>query len=369
MNILFIGNYRSPCGWGQGCHDFARMLLTTGHNIVTRPIYMSGGINPNIHPDVVECEQKKCKNYDVVIQRVLPHLLEFSNNKAKHICFCSFETGNLENTGWPRYINMVDELWVASEQESKDLSESGVNIPIHITSESADVSKYDKKYERGQFAQLEESFNFYFIGEYIPRKNLRALLHAFHCEFRPSENVELLIKTNGNQEMLQQLEQEINNVKSVLRLYRNIQDYKHEMLITDFLSEDEMCALHQACDCFVMPSRGEAYCRPVVDAMGFGNTPIVTDNTGMTSFVSNTEGWVVNSHRTPVFSPQFPLPHIYTGLEVWSEIDVLELRKHMREAFELNTLQRLQKKSKGIERVKQYSYENIGKKINELIGE
>jgi len=139
------------------------------------------------------------------------------------------------------------------------------------------------------------------------------------------------------------------------------------LVIVDYLQQDMLNALHQICDCFVMPSRGEACCRPMLDAIGFGNPVIVTDNTGMTSYVNENVGRVVDSKRVPVYTSERPLPYLYTGRELWSEVDILHLQKSMREIYELNALQKAQMKQLCKEHIKQFSYENIGKKINALL--
>ena len=37
-----------------------------------------------------------------------------------------------------------------------------------------------------------------------------------------------------------------------------------------YISEEDIYSIHSSCDCFVMPSYGEAWCIPAFDAMGFG---------------------------------------------------------------------------------------------------
>jgi len=371
--VLFVAPYRSYTGWGEAAYDYALALTHTNCDITLRPIWMTNSVRPHIPEKLKRLEQKINTEYDVVIQKVLPHLLEFSNDFHKTICLCTFETANLKNTNWPYYINQVDELWVPSTQEKQNLKESGVNIPIHNISEPIDVTKFNKEYDITPWKnyELENKFNFYFIGEYIARKNIKALLTAFHREFSRSEPVNLIIKTNlggvSPDDLTQQVQKDILQFKKQLGLYHNIEYYHSELLITEHLTYEELYALHQICDCFVMPSYGEAFCRPAIDAMGFGNTPIVTDNTGMTSFISNVEGYVVPSHRIPVYTEHKPLPQLYTGWELWSEIDILALQKAMRQAYELTGLEKVHKQQVGRDAVQKLSYTNVGQQIGQLI--
>ena len=136
--------------------------------------------------------------------------------------------------------------------------------------------------------------------------------------------------------------------------------YKKEIIILNRFSEAQMHSLHKNCHCMVMPSYGEAFCRPVVDALGYGNTPIVTDNTGMIDYIKKSNGYIVQSREEPVFTTQAPLPYIYTAKENWQSIDVLDLMAKMRDAYN-------NKDSKKKTNMSQFSYKSIGKKIQKSI--
>jgi len=380
MNILFIGPYRQTDGWGEAARAYALALKATGHTICLRPIYMAGvaGVT-NLQPELLDMETNphyKKEKYDVIIQNVLPHLLEYPTAKAdKHIVLCVFETADLEETLWPRHINKMDELWVPSLREKTDITNSGVTIPVYVVPEPTDVEKFDKVHAPNQWKNLglHDIFTFYFIGEFVPRKNLEALIIAFHREFDINEPVDLVIKTNKGghtkNQTIKLLQDKILHIKKALGLYVNTERYKKEWVITEYLSEDILYSLHQACDCFVMPSKGEACCRPLMDAQGFGNTAIVTDNTGMLTYVCQPESQIVPSKRVPVVSDERPIPFLYTANETWSEIDIVELQGAMRRAYDLNNnpLAKAQRKSTLKSKMAKYSYDEIAKCMEEIL--
>jgi glycosyltransferase involved in cell wall biosynthesis len=206
-------------------------------------------------------------------------------------------------------------------------------------------------------------FIFYFIGEHVNRKNLTALVLAFHLEFGLSEQVELLIKSNKSgisaNNLHQAIDAELQQVKQSFGIYRTIQDYKKELILTERLSDEDMCRLHNSCDCFVMPSHGEAWCIPAMDAAGFGKQPIVSGNTGMTEFINNNTGWVIPTSNFPVLGIDRPIDYLYRGREEWVNIHIPLLRQAMREAF--NGV-----KKQGIN-VEEYSYKAIAEQINESL--
>ena len=361
MNILFIGPYRTTSGWGEGAKHLAKALNTLNHNLAIRPIYMSNEIDGEFNDkELLELEQAQYDNYDIVIQRVLPHLFR-RVPQTKNILACVFETSNIHTTPWWRHLSFPDVILVPSKQEKENLLAEHISSPVYNVSEAIDISKYDKDYE--PIPELKNAFNFYFVGEFIERKNVKALLMAFHREFRPNEPVNLVIKTSGNS---QQVNNDIFTIKSNLRIYQSMEQYKKEIIICGYISAQHMHNLHRSCHCMVMPSCGEAFCRPVVDALGYGNTPIVTDNTGMTDYINHYNGYIVGSRIEPTYTTQPPLQDIYTAKENWANINVLKLMSCMREVYKAHDL-REKLKSQCKKDIQQFSYTNIGQNLQRVI--
>jgi len=371
MNILFIGPYRQKDGWGEAAKDYCRALDLTKHNLKISPIYM--GITPdaNIGEQLEEMENRHFDDYDVIIQNVLPNLFEYHGD-YRNIGLFYLETEDIQDTLWPRSISLMPEVWMTSEKEiltaQKSLRDKTttkfrqITIPI-------DISKFDKEYKLSlPIPELKDNFVFYFVGEHIQRKNLEALLVAYHREFSNTEPVKLLIKTNrGGMKsdiLMQNIQKQIAVLKQTLRIYKNQSYYQSEIIITDHIPYSDLMAIHQKCDCYVMPSSGEAYCRPLVDALGFGSIPIYTEATGMNAIVGGSaQGFPAKSHKTPVITTEPPMEEIYTARETWNEIDIPHLQGLMRTAFNMSEEHKDIWKKRGLERVKDFSYEKISKKM------
>ena len=163
-------------------------------------------------------------------------------------------------------------------------------------------------------------------------------MKAFHLEFEYNEPVSLLIKSNKYgltpEECVQKLKEMSQAVKENLKLYPDEQLYKEELFVTDYLSDNQIIQLHRACDCFVMPSYGEAWCIPAFDAMGFGKTPICTDIGGMSDFLSDGAGLLVSSTQEPVFGMTDTFQDICSSREDWAQINVRDQQKKMRSVYE-----------------------------------
>ena len=132
------------------------------------------------------------------------------------------------------------------------------------------------------------------------------------------------------------------------------------------MQREHLLALFKRADCFVMASHGESWCIPAAECMALGTPCIVTSNTGMTEFVNDDNGWVVDSLETHVSTKEAPLPYLYTAYETWRQVDTMKLRKAMRQAFEDSSL--LAKKSENcIEQIKKYSYSSVSETMEKVL--
>ena len=80
--------------------------------------------------------------------------------------------------------------WVRGKKRKSEGKESGISVPQYVVPHAVDFEKF-----KGPFKNvLDGAFFFYTIMEANNRKNLGALIKAFHTEFAIDENVQLVVK-------------------------------------------------------------------------------------------------------------------------------------------------------------------------------
>lgn len=371
MNALFIGPYRQQDGWGLATREYIKAISTQIPNIASRPLYYIDRPEP-ISSQLLSYENTQYDHYDIVFQKCLPHNFSINKSIKQNIGLTELETNYISKSICIDNINGLNKICVPSEQSAKSLKQSGVKIPINVISQPIDIDLYTK-YQDHTIPinnSIKKTFKFYTIGEFIERKNLLDLITAFHLAFDLTDDVSLIIKTNipgmSTNDANKYLQEQSVKIKKALKIRSQ---YKAEFFILDRLSEIDMIGLHNTCDCFVMPSYGEAFCRPAAEALISGKTPIVTNHTGMTDFVNNDNGYVIKSHKHPVImaSPGLSAEYdIYTANEHWYKPDILHLIECMKNVYHLYKKNRKQyeaKKQLGIASANQFSYTTIGKKI------
>ena len=375
MKVLYISNYKDGTGWGNAATDYILAMDSVGIDVVCRSISFNGE-KGEVHPRILELERKSSRHSNVCIQHLLPHMLDYNGRFEKNIALYESETSNFKSSRWTEYINTMDEAWVVNKQMSEASLSSGVESPIRIIPHTFDTSKYDNEYKPLDipYMDIENKFVFYFIGEAIRRKNIFALIKAFHLEFDVDEPVDLIIKASkggmSDDDCGKYIKELCAPAKENLKLYPSNDLYKSEFITTGFLDNEKMMRFHKTMDCFVMPSYGEAWWLPAFDAMAMGSTPICTNVGGMSDFLSDGGGTLIDGVLEPAFGMTETFQDLYTGREDCVSINVRKLQKAMRRMYYLasnsdSKYTNLQKQGREI--ADKYSYENIGNRIKEAL--
>jgi len=368
MKILYIGHYKEGSGWSKAAIDLILAMDSVGIDVTCRNIKLTPN-NQKINPRILELESKPLNNIDVCIQHVLPHHMVGTQKFKKNIAYFVAESSSVLYNPWMVCLQNMDEVWVPNKSLATSLAHDGLNKKISVVHHAADLSK---GYAQEKFIFPEKNnFKFYYIGELNDRKNIESIVRSFHSEFASFEPVSLVLKIKKHgvspPELTKHCEQVCTNIKKELRMYRNIEDYHRELIISDDLDDKFIDVLHNSCDCFVSPSHGEGWSIPAFDAMRYGKTPICSNEGGPKDFIDSNDpntGKLINgiysvcNHSDPAFMD------IFTGREEWFTPSESEIKKSMRYYYE-NRFKI--DRTAGAKTAEKFSYKNIGNLIKGLL--
>jgi glycosyltransferase involved in cell wall biosynthesis len=205
----------------------------------------------------------------------------------------------------------------------------------------------------------EKKFVFYTISENVRRKNLGGLIKSYYSEFLPTENVVLVIKTDGDVQRVQTMMREIGHGMKLSYLPEIV-------VVAERLSEDQLMGLHAHATCFVQASCGEAWSYPAFDAMAMGKTPIVPDTGTYRSYMSDDTGYLVSTYNEPCSGGQDESIELYRGDEYWEVPFTNELSQMMRRACKEDDL-RQTKASLGLDVAYQFTPLKVGETFLEAL--
>ncbi|MGD0907230.1 MAG: glycosyltransferase, partial [Candidatus Acidiferrales bacterium] len=159
------------------------------------------------------------------------------------------------------------------------------------------------------------------------RKGPDVLLKAFISEFKEDEDVALILRCYGRSgpdsdllpELLYYIERE---------LHVPLEKTPPVLLIPGFIPNDELPRLYTSADCFVLPTRGEGWGRPYVEALCSEMPVIATRWSGQIDFLHDANSYLIDYKLAPT-----PLDlELFAGHQ-WAEPDVDHLRSLMRHVF------------------------------------
>jgi glycosyltransferase involved in cell wall biosynthesis len=318
MKIKYIGNFTDGTGWAKASTYNALALHHAGYDVYCEEFKYNESKHP-LEPELEDLLAKKSESYDVIVNHVLPRDYKYIGG-VKNIGFVELETLNLSSVPWIKNLKIMDHMLVANKASQRTLAKLG--IESNIFPHSFNFEKVSTLQGMASINQLNNNFNFMFIGEFSKRKNLEAVLRAFHSEFEYFENVNLYIKTSGI--TLESLTNFCTEVKNKIKKNGKC---KTEVILCDYVSEDILLSTMKQCHASVVPSYGEAWCYPAIEAMAMGIPCIYTKGIGIEDYGI---GFKVDSYEVPCYGATDNMSDIYTCEDTWLEIDVKDLQNKMR---------------------------------------
>ncbi len=328
--ILYISPYKDFSGYASVSRDYILALDKLDYNVVTRALRYDGG-DDTTSDRLDELENKDLRDIDIVFQHTTPNEMEAKEGKFNVGAFC-WETDKIPQV-WVDQLNKMDLVLVPCRDNLETVRRCGVVVPVEQVPYACDTNKYEIDQTPFLVPRSQGSFKFLSIFQYSKKKSLELLLKSYLSEFDATDPVVLIIKTyfgpNDTQQETEKLHHLINAVKELLR----IKQYPKVHLIHGIMSHKDIDRLYETSDCYVGPSRGEGWGVPHLDALGFGLPAIGTKGTGPEEFITESCGWLVDSHMSPVLDMPHPHDFLYTGKENWHEPHADSLKASMREAY------------------------------------
>jgi glycosyltransferase involved in cell wall biosynthesis len=241
-----------------------------------------------------------------------------------------YETDSIPD-GWRNFCEGMDEVWVPGAFNLQTFASAGVSRDrLHVLPGGIDTSAFHPEVEPLPIRER-RGFNFLSVFEWIDRKGADVLLRAYLSEFKPGEDVALILKTYGRPDpgadMLPRLAYTIER-----RLGFRLEDTPAILLLTpDVLPMSEIPRLYASADAFVLPTRGEGWGRPFMEALACACPVITTRWSGQMDFLHDGISYLADCDLCCV--PWNTDIELSAGHH-WAEVRVEHLRQLMRHVFE-----------------------------------
>lgn len=269
-----------------------------------------------------------------------------------------FETDSLP-LSWTHILNEMTEIWVPSEFNLETFANAGVkHTKIKVIPEPLDENIYNPHNVIHPYPLKESrSFKFLSVFDWSTRKGWEILLRAYFEEFKEDEDVSLILKVSKINEPNTNPYTKINELIKKLGLKK----VPHFHIIQDILSQEDIVRLYAACNCFVLPSRGEGWGRPYMEAMAMELPTIGTRWSGQQAFMKEDNSFLINIEGLVPVDPNGMPPHFHG--HCWAEPSIDHLKELMRYVYNHPA----EAKQKGVEARRylfpRFSRQTIGQQI------
>jgi glycosyltransferase involved in cell wall biosynthesis len=260
------------------------------------------------------------------------HTTNLKDSKYR-IVYTMWEADQI-HPGWVNILNkLAHEVWVPCNHNVEAFKNSGVTIPITkmpFPIPKKDIIKCDNIIPE----IYNDYYKFYSIFQWTPRKNPLGLLQAYYTEFKPEDKVILVLRTYLGSHVSSEIHTIIKYIKDI-QSKMNLPYYPPICYIHDYLDENELYNLHNECDCYVTPHKGEGWSLPTSDAMQFGKLVIVSNYSGTADFCNDSNSILLNDLITePVYDMKHCNPK-YNSYMTWKCPTIDDIRINMRYAYDL----------------------------------
>lgn len=246
-----------------------------------------------------------------------------------------FETDRV-NAEHVRRCNAMDMVWVPTEFHVDSFVKSGVDpskvvkVVQAVDTEFFDPVIYDPsdisllgKLVLGNGLNMKKEFVFLSVFKWEYRKGWDVLLQSYLKEFSSLDNVCLYLLTNPYHSDSDFGNKIVEFVEDS-RLGKPVNGWPPVYVIDSHIAQVDFPKLYKAADAFVLPSRGEGWGRPIVEAMAMSLPVIATNWSGPTEYLTEE-----NSYPLTVDRMSEVLGGPFKG-HLWAEPSVDKLRFLMR---------------------------------------
>jgi glycosyltransferase involved in cell wall biosynthesis len=235
---------------------------------------------------------------------------------TKRIAFVVWEPSVLPKED-ARVLSLMDDVWTPSAWGKSLLVENGLQPHrVHVVPEGVDETFFTPGPARNDNGR----FRFLSVSRWTVRKGLDDLVTAFCREFRPEEPLELVIRGGFAGQ-------------APARLARVVIGPHAPIVLVPPCDDAALIELYRSADAFVLPTKGEGWGLPIVEAMACGLPVVVTDYSAPAGYLDESIAYLVRvQSMIPVYDAEMFSKRDHFGF--WAQPDVDHLQSLMRHVYE-----------------------------------
>jgi GT2 family glycosyltransferase len=317
-SVFWHSEVSSASGYAVSSRELLLQLDRLGVDVRLAYIYGADWIDVQKDDHRIAAMRQRPKDLNLPQVVYAPGELFSKNSGQYRIGYTMLEVSGIP-TEWVRLCNEMDEVWVPSTFNAETFRDCGVARPIRVMPLGVNPDYFNLRI-RGFRAS--PRYTFLSIFEWGERKAPAALLQAYARTFSRQDDVLLLLKVINH-------DPGVGVQAQIAALNLPEAGPPIAMLYNQELPAHQMGSLYRSADCFVLPTRGEGWGLPILEAMACGLPVIATNWSAHTDFMTSENAYPVRYRLIPAIAK---CPY-YAGFH-WADPDVEHLAERMRYVYD-----------------------------------
>ena len=333
-SLLWIAPVMDASGFADEARNFVLGIEDAGIPVHLKPIpwdVPDTELDAETRSRLESLTQRGVSPDFICVNQFFPTQVPLAESAAVNICRTMFETDRIP-AEWVEPCNEYNFVWVPSEFHVAAFARSGVDkSKLRILPEAIDAELYRQQSE-SLWPRGNSGFTFLSTFVWQPRKAWDILLEAYCREFESDEKVTLILKVFPDHGLSPEaIEAEAwGFIQDRLGLSRK--EAPKIRFVHDSIPVSDMPRLYHSADCFVLPTRGEGWGRPLMEAMACGLPVVAPIFGGQSAFMNSDNAYIIDHTVVPV-SPEVAEQYPKFAGHNWAEPSLSHLRQLMRQVY------------------------------------
>jgi glycosyltransferase involved in cell wall biosynthesis len=345
--VIWRGPLHDASGYAQEGREFVLGLDAMGAHVRAEDVPLgpnTGPLEPTIEARLQELAELPVGDEAVRVEHGPPSRWA----RGARVGRTAFATDRIP-PDWVPVCNAVDEVWVPSRFNLETFAAAGVEVErLRVVPNPIRVDRWTGE---DRLEPAPGRFSFLSVLDWTLAQGWDVLLRAYCAEFAGQEDVELVLRVRAA------YGQTPHGLRQTIDAFVG-RGAPPIVVLDHVLPARELPRLYRSADCFVLPTRGEAWGRAFLEAMAAGLPVIATAWGGQTEFLDEDNSYPISIKglvRVP--EPGVQEAPAYRGHR-WAEPSVEHLQELMRRAYERPD-ERRAKAERGGEAVREHDTEAV----------
>lgn len=299
-DFVWAGYFLDYSGYGYLNRTYTKGLIDRGHDIGVEIFNKSNHIDlPSSDVEFFNAMKAPGNCYQGIDTRIVAHLPVKGIPKTRNrIIYTMMETKNVS----PEFVSAVNEnytgVWTPTRWQADQFRDAGIRLPVSIlpipverpeTANGGPSRPFAYSvYTKASSAPSEPTgYRYLSVSRWSFRKGFDVLVKAFLRHFKAADNVSLVLfsrhPANATHPGFRSV---VDRDLSMLVEEYGSPDSPPVYLCQDIIPESDKWQVYDQGDCFVLPSRGEGFSLPTMEAALSGIPVIIPNHTGFTDYAT-----------------------------------------------------------------------------------